>query len=199
MAKVFDKWDKVFDKEAERIANGNVVIASKLTRNQLKRALKKAGVVIEPDMSPLYQAKMESLIKENIDLIKSIPKKYFDTLSDATDKAFATGSDYHSLYNSIVDTGEATERRAELITRDQMNKATQELAVQESIDAGCERGEWVHIPGQKTSRETHEAMDGEEFELGVGMFDADVGDFVQPGELPYCNCEFKPILPDNLK
>lgn len=199
ISSVFKKWNKTFEKEAERVANGNVIIASKLTRSQLKKELKRAGIAIEPVMSPIYEAKMQSLITENIELIKTIPSKYFEQLSDATDKAFAKGSDYQSLYQSIIDTGETTERKAELITRDQLNKATQELAIQECQDAGCEKGEWVHIPGAKSSRETHVAMNGEEFDLGVGMYDEDVGDYVMPGELVYCNCQFKPIIPDVIK
>ena len=40
-----------------------------------------------------------------------------------------------------------------------------------------------------------EEMNGKKFDLEKGMYDPDVEDYIQPGELPYCRCCFKAILP----
>ena len=104
-----------------------------------------------------------------------------------------------SLYQTLLDIEGVTERKAQLIAMDQTNKATQELELAQSRELGIKTGTWVHIPGEKTSRKSHEEMDGKEFDLDEGLFDYEVGKNVKPGELPYCRCTYRPNISELLE
>ena len=76
-----------------------------------------------------------------------------------------------------------------------MQKATQKFMAQSAMELGATKGRWIHVPGMKSSRETHQAFDGQTFDLTVGLFDEDVGINVLPGDLPYCMCQFEVLMP----
>ena len=48
----------------------------------------------------------------------------------------------------------------------------------------------------KTSRRTHQQMDGKEYIIAEGMYDSAVGYKVKPGELPGCQCVNRLIIPE---
>ena len=118
-------------------------------------------------------------------------------------EAVERGGDRHAIYEAIKDkfdhplvqTKKQAERRAELISADQVQKATQEFALNNAQAYGATKGEWIHIPGEKTSRITHIEFDGQIFDLEKGLFDSDVGEYVKPGELIYCRCSFSALWP----
>ena len=87
------------------------------------------------------------------------------------------------------------ERRAELIAKDQTQKVTQDFARANAQAYGATKARWIHIPGEKTSRITHMEMDGEEFDINVGLYDPDVGENVLPGQLIYCMCTQEFLFP----
>ena len=89
-----------------------------------------------------------------------------------------------------------TRRRADLIARDQANKATEAIKRVEGQHLGVKVGIWVHIPGTKTSRATHKAMNGKPFLLSEGMYDSAVGRKVLPGELVACACTYRDFVPE---
>ena len=82
-----------------------------------------------------------------------------------------------------------------MIAGDQVQKATQEFALNNAQAYGATKGEWIHVPGEKTSRITHIHFDGEIFDLNKGLYDDDVGEYVLPGQLIYCRCVFAAIFP----
>lgn len=88
--------------------------------------------------------------------------------------------------------------RAQRVALDQTNKVTQFIARANMESIGCTQGRWLHVPGAKESRETHEAMDGKLFDLTKGLWDSDVNEYVLPGQLPFCRCKSLPVLPPEL-
>ena len=75
------------------------------------------------------------------------------------------------------------------------NQAIQRLNM---IDLGFEQATWIHVPGEFTSRETHIKFNNEVFDLNVGLYDEDVHRNVFPGELWWCRCVMRGIIPSEL-
>lgn len=75
------------------------------------------------------------------------------------------------------------------------NQAIQRLNM---IDLGFTEATWIHVPGEFTSRETHIKFNQERFDLNVGLYDEDVHRNVFPGELWWCRCVMRGIIPSEL-
>ena len=184
--------------ELDAIASKFIGKIDKQTKAGLMANLKKAGIVIDFHISALHQPLLEEMVASNVNLIKSIAPKYFDKLTNVVIDSALKGRDMASIFQHIKDLNKVTERRAELIAIDQTNKATQALNVMQTKDIGIKKGIWIHIPGEKSSRKTHIAMNGKTFDLDEGLYDEDVGRNVLPGELPYCGCDFRPDITELL-
>lgn len=184
--------------EMDAIASKFIGKIDKQTKAGLIANLKKAGIVIDFHISALHQPLLEEMVASNVNLIKSIAPKYFDKLTNVVIDSALKGRDMASIFKHIKDLNTVTERRAELIAIDQTNKATQALNVMQTKDIGIKKGIWIHIPGEKSSRKTHIAMNGKTFDLDEGLYDEDVGRNVLPGELPYCRCDFRPDITELL-
>ena len=184
--------------ELDAIARKFIGKIDKQTKAGLMANLKKAGIVIDFHISALHQPLLEEMVARNVNLIKSIGPKYFDKLTNVVIDSALKGRDMASIFQHIKDLNKVTERRAELIAIDQTNKATQALNVMQTKDSGIKKGIWIHIPGEKSSRKTHIAMNGKTFDLDEGLYDEDVGRNVLPGELPYCRCDFRPDITELL-
>ena len=110
-------------------------------------------------------------------------------------EALERGRDLEFLTNELAKLNGGNRRRAELIAKDQMNKVTQRFAEQEALAYGATKARWIHVPGEFSSRITHIHMDGQTFEIGVGLYDEAVKKLVIPAELPYCQCEQEFLFP----
>lgn len=184
--------------ELDAIASKFIGKIDKQTKAGLMANLKKAGIVIDFHISALHQPLLEEMVASNVNLIKSIAPKYFDKLTNVVIDSALKGRDMASIFQHIKDLNKVTERRAELIAIDQTNKATQALNVMQTKNIGIKKGIWIHIPGEKSSRKTHIAMNGKTFDLDEGLYDEDVDRNVLPGELPYCRCDFRPDITELL-
>lgn len=184
--------------ELDAIASKFIGKIDKQTKAGLMANLKKSGIVIDFHISALHQPLLKEMVASNVNLIKSIAPKYFDKLTNVVIDSALKGRDMASTFQHIKDLNKVTERRAELIAIDQTNKATQALNVMQTKDIGIKKGIWIHIPGEKSSRKTHIAMNGKTFDLDEGLYDEDVDRNVLPGELPYCRCDFRPDITELL-
>ena len=200
MSKLRKKWYDIFEKTAKKAVKWLVNKVKKLTGRQMDNQLKDLGMTIEPNYSPQDKKLISSIIETNVKLIKSIPQRYLRQVQDIINEAWLRGGDRQHIVERIEKyinkkAYPNSKRRAYLIARDQMNKITQQLALAEAKSLGATKGEWIHVPGEFSSRETHIHMNGKEFDLNVGMYDEAVKKNVLPAELVYCNCQFRAIFP----
>ena len=191
------KWEvEVFD-FAEPTASWFVTKASGYVDRAQNAAIKDAGIPgfdIRFDKGTISQGAFEALVSQNVSLIKSIGTKYLDDVEGSVMRAVTAGRDVASLKEELSERYGITRRRAEFIARDQCNKVTEGLARANDLETGVEEGIWIHVPGKKTSRETHREMDGKKFDLSKGMYDREVGKYVLPGSLAGCQCTYQPVL-----
>ena len=164
--------------------------------------LKKIGMALEPHYTDAQDQMFSVFVEETTSLIKTIPQKFLRTVQDEIREAAEKGDRaaikelIESEFDSpLVRTTEHAERRAELIAQDQVQKVTQEYARENAKAYGATKAEWIHIPGEKSSRITHMEMDGKEFDIDVGLYDSDVGEYVKPAQLIYCRCTQAFIFP----
>ena len=173
-----------------------------------KRALKKAGIstawlkqkwtvqiVRGQYVAPSVATKIPEQVEANAALITKLCERSAQKVQNAIAEGISKGYNLSRLTEKINSLENMDEARAARVALDQSCKLNQFIQVENSKALGVKEGIWVHVPGQYESRASHMKMNGKKFDLEKGMYDPDVEDYIQPGELPYCRCCFKAILP----
>lgn len=192
-----DRWTAETEKFADETAPWFVKKARGNVDRAQNAAFKDAGVVgfdVRFDKGVVAQDTFDALVNANVSLIKSISSTYLNDVEGIVMRAVTGGHKIAELKKELQHRYGVTSRRADLIARDQNNKATEGLARANDMEIGVEEGEWIHIPGKYSSRESHKKMNGKKFRLDQGMWDEEVGKYIMPGELVACNCTYRPIL-----
>lgn len=199
LAKVIKKLRKYFDTHfqelGEKVSKKFAARAKNGADVSLKSILKEEGFTVDFRMTRQLNDILQATVAENVNLIKSIHTMYFDQVQTIIMQAVKNGRDMEYIRKELTERFGVSERKAKIIARDQTNKAMQTISRARALETGITEARWVHIPGAKTSRETHKHFDGKPFDLNEGMYDPDVGKFIMPGELINCNCRFRLIVP----
>ena len=212
MKKLREKWKKEFERRAKQMAEWLADKTQKRTRKDVQKQLKNMGFALTPNYTDAQKVEIAKFVEESVNLIKTIPMHYLNEVQDSVRDAVERGGDRAAIHEAIKDkfdhplvnkrAGETdedalkrAERRADLIAKDQVQKVTQQMAMSNAKAYGATKGEWIHIPGEKTSRITHIHFDGQTFDLDKGLYDEDVGEYVLPGQLIYCMCTASFIFP----
>lgn len=146
-------------------------------------------------LSPNAASAMPSMIKENVELITHIGENDITRISEVLAKGLQEGMDYNALRQELNATNGFDGARADRVALDQINKINQQVQIMNAQSLGCTHARWKHVSGQYTSRKTHIAMDGKEFNLSEGLYDESVQRNVIPGQLPFCRCVSRIIIP----
>jgi SPP1 gp7 family putative phage head morphogenesis protein len=194
-------WSDDFYADAEAMArkygrywNGHV-------RASMLNALVKAGyapsrlTVLRRQPEDLQKI-IDGIVKENIDLITSIPAKVNEQINKLVSASVANRRDMGALVKELEKIEGMTARRARTIARDQNNKATEAISMVRTQSLGITEGIWMHRGGAKAPRESHVRMNGTRFKLDEGCFDEEEGRNIWPGEMINCHCTYYPVLPD---
>lgn len=200
MARLRKRWYYIFEKRAREMAKWLADSVQKRTRQDIMNQLKKMGFALTPNYTGAEKKLIKDFVAESVSLIKTIPQTFLREVQGTVKKAFERGGDRAAIKEAIEDKIDHplvhnAERRAELIAKDQTQKVTQDFARANAQAYGATKARWIHIPGEKTSRITHIQMDGEEFDINVGLYDPDVGENVLPGQLIYCMCTQEFLFP----
>lgn len=138
---------------------------------------------------------LQSVVAENVALIKKIPKDYHADVEGIVMRGIQNGRDLAYVSEELGKRYEITQRRARMIARDQTNKSTGALARVKLRDAGITEAIWLHRAGPKVPRPAHLKMAGTRFRLADGCYDEHEGRKVMPGELVNCGCACYPVIP----
>lgn len=195
LEKLMRRWVKRFEDAAPKIARWLAGRTRRITADALNNALREAGLTVRCTPSRRAQDMAQSIVEANVALIKSIPVQYHADVAGLVQRSVQAGRDIAGLTDDLQRRFGVTRRRAQFIARDQNNKATEALRRVQDEELGISEGIWVHVPGRKSSRASHIKMGGVRFKIAEGCFDPAVNRKVHPGELPGCQCIYKPIIP----
>lgn len=192
------RFEKIFSDKADEIVKRMLSGVSRESKARLGNSLKQitGGLnVTLPEMPGQLKEIFAASVVENVALIKSIPEKYLNEVTGAVMRSITSaegGMQY--LVPQLQKYEGITLRRARNIAMDQTRKAYQSVNLERSKSAGITKGIWIHTGGTKEPRKKHKEFSGKEFELAKGAPVGDNGEYVHPGEQPFCRCTFVPIL-----
>lgn len=191
-----ERWQKIFDnislKTATKIARG----VDKRVTTALKSSLHEKGIpVIKFTLTEEVQDVIDIIIAENVNLIKSIPSRYFTQVNSIVLEGLSRGLDFHYIAEQLVKQTGITERRAKNIARDQICKADTAMSVVRQKHVGIKDGIWLHSGAPNEPRKSHVKANGQKFSLDKGLPVGDNGEYVLPGQPINCLCTWKPIIP----
>lgn len=185
------------DKWAKRM----VGLAVEANRDNVDRRL--AGEiqrVIGIDVSGILRANtpllssMRVATKDNVALIRTIPKQHFDRVTKTVTEGWTAGARWESLVKQIARDGSVTENRARLIARDQTAKMNSAFNQERQQQVGIEEYEWSTSRDERV-RPEHVDMDGKTCRWDDPPIVED--EPVHPGEAVNCRCVALPIVDVN--
>ena len=183
-----------FDKMSGQIAKEFATESKQATEYATQQAFKRAGWTVKFTPTPKSVAAYQSVIGENVALIRSVGQKFHTDVESQVWNAVRKGGDLHSLSVGLQKTYGVSARRAAFIARDQSAKAKAIMQAVRDQELGIKQAVWHHSHAGETPRPTHLRMNGKLFNLSEGMYDADVGEKVWPGQLPNCRCTYSSVI-----
>lgn len=127
-------------------------------------------------------------VAENSELITSIPKQYISRVRQALLRGYEVGRPPVDMRKIIMEIGGITERKAQLIARDQTQKFVSELNQIRQESVGVKSYIWRTSHDERVRR-SHEDNDGKEF-----RWDDPPAATGHPGEDVNCRCIAEPNL-----
>lgn len=187
------RWVAKFDEWAPKIAEAYLQGMFKTSDSAMRQALKDAGWAVEFKMTPAVRDAFNASIEENIGLIRSIPEKYLQQVEGVVMRSYAAGRDLETMVKELKQLYPVTNRRAELIARDQSNKANAVVNRARQMELGITEAIWMHSHAGKNPRPDHVAANGKRYNIAEGCLIS--GAYIQPGEEINCRCTSRPVLP----
>jgi SPP1 gp7 family putative phage head morphogenesis protein len=188
------RWQSRFDEAADRLAEYFAQDIEKRSTTQLRRILKDGGWSVKFEMTPAMKDIFEATVQQNVALIKSIPQQYLTQVEGMVMRSVQSGRNLKQLTDDLQKRLHVTRDRAELIARDQNNKATSAFTRARQQELGVKRAVWVHSHAGKEPRPTHVHMDGKTYDVTKGMWDPHEQEYIWPGQLINCRCFSRPVI-----
>lgn len=162
---------------------------SAFQRAQLDRQVRQAiGVSLDQLERPTVD-RVEEWAAVNVDLIKTVPERYFDRLRLDVEDAYASGTTPEELARQLEDRFDVSLDDARRIARDQIGKLNAQVNQDRQQALGVQRFTWRTMRDNRV-RDEHEALEGEVFEWGAPPAEG------YPGEPIQCRCYAEPVLDD---
>lgn len=190
-------WQRKFDQLAPDLARYFATKVSDRSTAALRTMLKRGGIAVKMRDTRGYQDVLRAAIEENVGLIRSIPQQHFGRIEGMVLRSVQTGRDLHQMTDDLEDAFEVSRRRAELISRDQNNKATAVLQRTRQAEIGVTESVWVHSGGGKHPRPTHvqAGRDKIRYNIAEGWYDPATKKRIWPGTEINCRCVARPVIP----
>lgn len=130
----------LFEAQAQRIAERTISRAEANNAQEFQASINKAvgvnmAAIVKPRAISDY---LQASVAENVNLIKSIPAKYFQQIESLVLEGMKSGLAPTALAKQIQAETGATYDRAKFIARDQMAKINSDLTRKRQMDAGIE-------------------------------------------------------------
>lgn len=213
MATAFFNKNITYTKSSFRAATKPIVEATEEDLRERKRkAMAKQTrfqIKLNAKTDKLELSQFEDAIEDNVNLIKTIPSKYFDKIGKAVELRTVGKMSRGALVKRIKELGNVTQRRAELIADDQTAKVTERMMLARCRNAGIKRVMWLHSSISMHPRDVHRrkwdghtgkfnrkpnGFNGYIFDIDKPPYDPVAKQYVYPAQLPNCKCYLTPVL-----
>ncbi len=197
LGKLTKEFQDKFNKKSIILAQSMVDKPANTSARMLKSSLKKLTGqselktnFIPADLRP----KINSLVEENVKLIKSLPEEYFNDVNSGVMRSITTGQGLKSLTTKLEKYYGTADNRAKNIAADQTRYAYNVINQQRMISSGFKDFEWLHSGGGMHPRPDHVAMSGKVYSLTkLPIIDKKTGERGLPGQLYNCGCTMIPV------
>ena len=214
MATAFFNKNITYTKSSFRAATKPIVEATEEDLRERKRkAMAKQTrfqIKLNAKTDKLELSQFEDAIEDNVNLIKTIPSKYFDKIGKAVELRTVGKMSRGALVKRIKELGNVTQRRAELIADDQTAKVTERMMLARCRNAGIKRVMWLHSSISMHPRDYHKTrwdghtgkyngkpngLNGYIFPIDKPpVIDRKTGERGYPAQLINCRCFLTPVL-----
>lgn len=214
LATEFFNRNITYTKSSFRAATKPIVEAQESELREAKRkkmdSQVRFQVKIDGRRDRLELAEFRQGIEENVNLIKTIPERYFDKIGAAVEKRTRGKMTRAALVKRIEEIGGVTHRRAEMIADDQTAKVTERMMLQRCRNAGVKKVMWMHSSISMKPRDYHKkkwdghtgkrngrpnGLNGFIFSIDdPPVIDKKTGERGYPAELINCKCYLTPVL-----
>lgn len=214
LATEFVNKNIVATKASFRAATKPIVEAEEAVLREAKRKKMEAQVrfqvKIDGRTDKLELQEFREGVEENVNLIRTIPNKYFDKIQDAVEKRTRGRMTRSALVKRIEEIGGVTRRRAEMIADDQTAKVTERMMLKRCQKAGIKKVMWLHSSISMHPRDYHKmkwdghsgkrngkpnGLNGFIFSIdNPPVIDKKTGERGFPAQLINCKCYLSPVL-----
>lgn len=192
IAKLSKRWRGDFNDASKKLAAYFAKSVRNRSEAELRKILKDGGFAVEFRMTPAMKDILASTVNANVSLIKSIPAKYLDDVEGLVMRSVQLGRDQAYLTRELLKRYKITKRRAQLIAKDQNNKATSAFTRARQTELGLNKARWKHSYAGKHPRKSHLAADGKIYDVRKGMkLD---GKVTWPGYEINCRCTSETVI-----
>ncbi len=188
-----DKWSLIFRLNSNRYAKNFVYSIDKHNNNRYNKIKKENPFLIKgTEYRENLTNIIESSIAENVNLIKSIPKKFHDDVLRSVMSNVGVGGDLQQMSKDLSKISGLSSKRISFICRDQAAKATALLDRQKAINSGFTTAIWQKSVAGMTHRKDHAEANEKEFDISKGCLIS--GEYILPRMKPNCKCSYKLVI-----
>ncbi len=150
----------------------------------LKREVESASIGVD----------LARALEDQVALITSLPREAGHRVHDLATLMLSDSSRASELAKEILDSGNVTKSRANLIARTEVSRVATELTRVRALAVGVTHYVW-RTAGDSDVRESHKKMNGKTFEFAQPP-EVEPGKHYHPGQFPNCRCYPEPIVPE---
>ena len=204
LAALRQRWSSaVFNRFAERMASKFVQAVNLQNQQQFQNQYKSFGINIYAGNQSVSDY-LDATVKDNVRLIKSIPDQYLTQVESIVLGNMRAGMRPSAINKQLQDQFGVTERRARVISRDQVSKASNGLAKKRMESSGFKYFQWIDSKDSRVrSRHKHIANKVTKYGKGIYSFSDlplnDKGIPIAPSDDIQCRCVMRPVLESEIK
>ena len=191
------RWRKRFRDAAEELARYFATETSQRSTTDLHSILRRGGFSVRFKMTRSMNDVLQATVHENVSLIRSIAEQHLTAVEGHVMRSVQAGRKLDELTKVLQHQFGVTRRRAELIARDQSNKATAAFVRVRQQDARIVEAEWVHSHAGKEPRPTHvkAGRERQRYKVAEGWYDPAIKKHIWPGTEINCRCLSRSVIP----
>lgn len=152
----------------------------------------KAAIGLDPLINDKgLEQKARDFVKENAALIKTVPTEYLADIEKRALDGVRAGQRASDIAAGLEERYGVAESRAQLIANTQVGAFFGEVNDLRLRNLGVTQAIWRTVKDNRV-RDSHAHLDGRTYDLGVGLYDEQLGETILPGQALNCRCDNDP-------